>query len=357
MKRRTTRAALAQSSQKTVKYDTESESNCSSGSDNENDPLATSNSENSSEEEQETEGNGNWIMEDEDFFPNPFPNIPRFNGPPFESHSNNSKKVLNINNPKDLTPLQWFLEYLPESFWNKVVKFTNDQVDNDSEWKELTISELWVFLALLFLRAIKKPPSYRDLWSSDWKYYCAKVHALGMQRRRFELIRKCIKFNNGKEDENDPYWRVRSILDELKSNCKRIVKPPQKLSLDEMSPGYRGRTKNTISMKGKKSKKHFNIKAITLPNGAMYTFYLRNEQLNTGGDYSDDYDSLTPTSKAVVHLVLELPSNWHHIFVDNLYTNLNLFKYLYIQHKTVCSGTWREKRGIPNGLQLTQISF
>jgi len=73
MKRRTTRAALAQSSQKTVKYDTESESNCSSGSDNENDPLATSNSENSSEEEQETEGNGNWIMEDEDIFSKSLP--------------------------------------------------------------------------------------------------------------------------------------------------------------------------------------------------------------------------------------------------------------------------------------------
>ena len=219
----------------------------------------------------------NWKEENDPDFPK-CPNIPRFKGPVFESQTNKSKNIFNIPNPHTLTPLQWFLLYLCQTFWESIVDFTNSQATNDREWTDLTLPELWIFLALLFLRAIKSFPSYRGVWSTDWKFSCPKVGDL-MSRRRVELIRKHIKFNNGEEDSNDTYWRVRSILDKLRSNCKRIVKPTQKLSLDEMSPAFRGRSKETISIKGKKSKKHFNIRALTLPNGAMYTFYLRHENL------------------------------------------------------------------------------
>ena len=348
MKRRNTRGALAGIS--TQQSADENESGCDSGSDNNNDPESDNESESSGSTSNDVDDydNNKWIMEGDDNFPQ-YPNIPRFSGPPFEAKTNNSKKVFNISNPHSYSPLQWFLEYLSEEFWHKIVQFTNDQAVDD-EWEELTFSELWIFLALLFLRAIKQPPSYRDLWNTDWKYYCERVHTLGMSRRRFELIRKHIKFNCGLEDEEDPYWRVRVALTELNTNCRRIMKPPQNLSLDEMSPAYRGRTKLTISMKGKKSKKHFNIRAITLPNGALYTFYLRKE-LITPID-NPDYARLSKTSQSVVQLVSLLPFNWHHIFVDNLYSNVELFKYLYVHCKIIASGTWRANKEIPNCLQL-----
>ena len=54
-------------------------------------------------------------------------------------------------------------------------------------------------------------PSYRYLWKTDWKYECPKIQKLGMSVRRFEIIRKHLKFNDGVEKTDDPYWRV--ILD------------------------------------------------------------------------------------------------------------------------------------------------
>ena len=266
MKRRNTRAALAcgvVSTQQSQEVDYESD--CDSGSESNNDPDNSSDDDSvsSTNNDENDDNNDNWVMEENEHFPH-YPNIPRFNGPSFSPNSNISKRIFNISNPESYSPLQWFLEYLSEGFWQQIVQFTNDQAV-DNEWEDLTISELWIFLALLFLRAIKQPPSYRDLWSSDWKYYCEKVHTLGMSRRRFELIRKCIKFNNGLENENDPYWRVRVALDELKTNCVRIIKPPQELSLDEMSPAFRGRSNLTISIKGKKLKNTLILEQLHFP--------------------------------------------------------------------------------------------
>ena len=82
----------------------------------------------------------------------------------------------------------------------------------------------------------------------------------------------------------------------------------------------------------------------------MYTFYLRKEPITPIDN--PDYENLSKTSKSVIHLVSSLPTNWHHIFVDNLYSNVDLFKYLYVYCKVVCSGTWRTNNGVPNCLKL-----
>jgi len=371
--KRTTRASQANptsySTQQSQNEENEEESDCDEGSNEENDPDKDSSSEDETEQSNSVESTNNeenskenaqnnvWIDEESDDFPSNPPNIPRFNGPTFESQSEKSKRLFNIPHPEKLTPLEWFFEILPESFWTEIVKFTNDQAVDDSEWKVLTLSEFWIFLALLFLNTIKSYPTYRYLWSQNWIYHCPRIHQLGMSRRRFEVIRKHLKFNDGTPIENDKYWRVRSILNELRKNCKRIVKPPQKISLDEMSPKFTGACGETISMPGKKSKKHFNARALTFPNGALYTFYLRHELLDDNDDDDDEeYQKLTPTSKSVVYLIKQLPprSNWHHVFMDNLYSNEDLFKYLYSQYKIVCSGTWRKSKGkkIPDNLQL-----
>jgi len=303
-------------------------------------------------ESDETTEDSGWIGEEDDGFPD-YPRIPRFNGSPFAPQSAHSRKLFNLVNADEFTPIQWFFEYLSIAFWVKIIEFTNNQAQNNAEWETLTLPELWIFLAILFLRALKSPPSYRHLWNKDWKFSCPTMAKLGMTVRRFEIIRKFLKFNNGIENTSDVYWRVRTIIEELRENCKRILKLPKDLSLDETSPAFKGRTKLTISMRNKKSKKHFNIRAITTTNGSLYTFYLRQEELTPVTVGNDDYAKLTPISKSVVHLVNQLQENWHHIYVDNYYTNVHLFKYLYTHCKTVISGTWKECKEIPECLDLS----
>jgi len=362
MKRRQTRGALASIHSKNMTnnstQNSEDENVPEVGSDVENDPdgIVDQSSDETEDEEQEeddeTTEDSEWISEDDGNFP-VYPRIPRFNGPKFAPNSTHSRKLFSLVNAHSFSPLKWFFEYLSEAFWAKIVEFTNSQAEEYSEWETLTLSELWIFLSILFLRALKSPPSYRHLWKTDWKFECPTMAKIGMSVRRFEIIRKYLKFNNGEENADDAYWRVRTIIDELRENCKKVLKLPEKLSLDEMSPAFRGRTKLTISMRNKKSKKHFNIRAITTTNGSLYTFFLRKEELSPVTVGGEDYAQLSPISKSVVHLINQLPENWHHIFVDNYYTNVPLFKYLYSHCKTVISGTWRESKEIPNCLSLS----
>jgi len=65
---------------------------------------------------------------------------------------------------------------------------------------------------------------------------------------------------------------------------------------------------------------------------------------------------LTDTSKIVVHLVSQLPHNWHHIFVDNYYSDPALCQYLYDTQKTLVTGTWRIDKGVPNIIKLQKTT-
>jgi len=69
-------------------------------------------------------------------------------------------------------------------------------------------------------------------------------------------------------------------------------------------------------------------------------------------DDAEEYKDLTPTSKIVVHLISQLPknSNWHHVFMDNFYCDVDLFKYLFSSWKCIASGTWRQNKGVPKCL-------
>ena len=69
-----------------------------------------------------------------------------------------------------------------------------------------------------------------------------------------------------------------------------------------------------------------------------------------------DFQNLTNTSKSVIHLVEQLPRNWHHIFVDNLYSDVNLFQYAFETNKVVFSGTWKKNKKVPECLKLENTS-
>jgi hypothetical protein len=44
-----------------------------------------------------------------------YPPLPRFSGPPFiPDHETKSKKIFTILKPDELTPIEWFFEYLSD---------------------------------------------------------------------------------------------------------------------------------------------------------------------------------------------------------------------------------------------------
>jgi len=98
-------------------------------SDGDEGSLEDEDEEEEEEEEEEEDSTGeeyNWIQEDSNNFPE-YPPLPRFSGPPFiPDHETKSKQIFTILKPDELTPIEWFFEYLSENFWQKVVDNTNN---------------------------------------------------------------------------------------------------------------------------------------------------------------------------------------------------------------------------------------
>lgn len=297
-----------------------------------------------------------WIPYDDDSFPSHvLTNIPEniFRGHTSNRTLQERSKYFSMANPIKLTSLEWFFEYLSVDFWGKTMEITNFYGNRDSPdgtWTDIYLKEFWRFLVILFYHAVRKPSHLRLLWSTAWQYSNHRVNEI-MSRRRFEHILQHLHWNVPEADgETDIYWKVRPIIDELRNNCKRILIPHCKVSLDEQSPQYTGRTKGLTSCsKGKAAKRYFVVRGVNDADigGSLYTFVLKGETLDIA---SHPTLSLTNTDQYVIHLLKQLPYNWHEIYMDNLYMRPNLLLYLYLKHKILATGTWRKNHGVPDDI-------
>ena len=303
-----------------------------------------------------------WVPYDDDLFPSDvLTNVPlkSFRGHTFNRTLHERSKYFSVVNPIKLNPLDWFFEYLSIDFWRKTVDITNFYGQRDApdgSWVNIMLDEFWRFLVILLYHAVRRPQHLRLLWSTAWQYSNPRVNEI-MSRRRFEQILRHLHWNIPEEEgESDIYWKVRPIIDELRSNCKRILIPHCKVSLDEQSPQYTGRTKGLTSCsKGKAAKRYFVIRGINdaVIGGSLYTFVLKGESLDTA---THPNLSLCLTDQYVIHLVKQLPQRWHEVYMDNLYMRPNLLLYMYLKHQVLATGTWRRNNGVPDDILIKPTS-
>ena len=112
-----------------------------------------------------------------------------------------------------------------------------------SKWLEVTISEMWKFLSLLFLTGIIKKSTLSSYWSTD-PLLATPFFSSVMSRDRFYSILRYFHFNNNgtrPEDCTDRLYKVRPVYDMLIEKFKTVYTPGEHLSLDEEMLKWRRR--------------------------------------------------------------------------------------------------------------------
>ncbi|XP_045071843.1 piggyBac transposable element-derived protein 3-like [Coregonus clupeaformis] len=257
------------------------------------------------------------------------------------------------------TPKDLFLLYFAADTMRTICRNTNKQAARNQQkgskyqWTDVDVEELHRFLGLLIYTSLVTLPSIQDYWKQS-HILSVSLPAKVMPRDRFRSISWNIHLSDPEEDvindqrkgtpQHDKLFRVKPLMDDIRTACQAHYHPKKELSVDERMVATKAKTGMTQYMKDKPNK--WGIKLFVLAesnNGYTLNFNVYVGKAHTPSVHGLSYD-------AVMDLIQ--PSHLgtgYHIYMDNFNTSPKLFLSLGSMKFGAC-GTYRSNRkGCPSG--------
>ncbi|CAG5049952.1 unnamed protein product [Parnassius apollo] len=152
----------------------------------------------------------------------------------------------------DPTPIAFFNFFFEDDFLAMICEKTNAQArklflfgvsesSRITNWKDVDVPELKIFLGLLFHMGSFQLPRLQDYWKKS-RLFSIPIFGQQMSRNRYFLIMRCLHFSTETEIVNDdPLYKIRSVVDYFNQKMNTCYYPGKELSLDESMVLWRGR--------------------------------------------------------------------------------------------------------------------
>ena len=211
---------------------------------------------------------------------------------------------------------------------------------SDGSWEDVTADEIKRLVALLIYFGLVKVVGDVDKYWSIRSLYHGLWARVIMSRARFKAIMALLHVvDPATETEGDKLRKVNSFISYFKGRCLALYQPRQQVAIDERMVKSRHRSGIRQFIKDKPNK--WGIKLWVLAdssNGYTVDFNVyigkaagQNVSVNGLG-----YD-------VVMNLMQPFLNQGYHLFVDNFYTSVTLFKDLFAQG-VLATGTIMETR-------------
>ncbi|XP_053305988.1 piggyBac transposable element-derived protein 4-like [Spea bombifrons] len=270
------------------------------------------------------------------------------------------------------TPVQYLDLFLGEYILTMIASQTNIYAANyiaahptcsfskQQNWDPTDAMELRRFWALTLCMGIIKKPSIRSYWSKDI-VMSTPIFPHTMPRLRYEMLLGFLHFNDNsqcppKEDPRyDRLYKIRPLLTHFQARFAELYTPQQNLAIDESLMKFKGRLAFKQYIPSKRSR--YGVKFYKLcesESGYVHAFRIY-EGKDCHLDPPGCPEYLGTSAKIVWDLMLPLLNKGYHLYLDNFYTSVPLFRLLYC-FETVACGTIRSNRkGFPAQLAKTQL--
>ena len=227
-----------------------------------------------------------------------------------------------------------------------------------NHWTPTNKEEMKQFIGLTILMGIIHKPTVESYWSMD-PLYTTPVFKAIMPRDRYIILMKFFHLNDNEKmpDANDAdvdkLFKVRPLIDHLLKKFQEVYTPSQNISVDESLVKWKGRIHFKQYIPNKRARYGLKIFCLCETSGYTYRFCVYTGK----GTISNKNRSFSLTEAVVVDLVSPLLNKGYHIYVDNFYTSLPLFRYLH-DHGTLACGTIRSnRRGFPPQLKEQHLEL
>nr|CAI5860344.1 unnamed protein product [Callosobruchus analis] len=171
------------------------------------------------------------------------------------------------------TPYEYFQTFFSDDLLQMAVDNTNlYSVQQTGKSICFTVDEMRDFLAIQILMGIVEMPAYTDYWSQKFRYDdIAEV----MPLKRYQQIRRYIRFVNNANQNDDPYFKIRPALEIVRRNGI-AVEEEKKQSIDEMMVPYKGKKAGSKRqyIKSKPKRWGFKIFVRASVSGIVYDFVI-----------------------------------------------------------------------------------
>ncbi|EGU88224.1 hypothetical protein FOXB_01258, partial [Fusarium oxysporum f. sp. conglutinans Fo5176] len=271
--------------------------------------------------------------------------------------------------PLPHTPLQLFQLFLPYSLVERWVQYTNSWVASllqDRQlrpaarlrgWYETSVAEVYVWLAILIYIGIHKEPTLHAHWETSYLGHQGPDHSIirYMTYDRFQLLQRHLRvfnpFNLADTDLPKVFRAVDNWSEHLQQVSLKLWSPGTNIAVDECMTRFTGRSYETTKVPNKPTPLGFKTWVV-----AQKGFFLRwiwhqprkrygpvglpkkpRRQPRKKSQFSrqlrsqrrrDLYTPLNPTQSVVIALINRLPKARYHVFIDNLFSSVNLFTHL-----------------------------
>lgn len=241
-------------------------------------------------------------------------------------------------------PIDFFFLLLDVEFLQGIVQKTNAYAlelfcepnitpkSRITNWKDITVEELKIFLGLLIDMGLNRKPNVQDYWQKTKTF--SPVYGKFMGRDRFLLILRCLNCNS--HDASNGLSKVRYCIDYFNNKINEVFYPQKNLTLDEGMVFWRGRLYFHQHIRTRRHK--YGIKLYTLcdPRGLILKCLV-----NCGA--LDDVGGTGHAENVVLNLMQEKLNSGHSLYMNDYYSSVPLAAKL-LSSGTYCTSTLDKKR-------------
>ena len=286
----------------------------------------------------------------------------------------------NINDP-DGKPEVFFNELFDERMWTMLSEATNtyarakcqscggncctDPTHPDykkhcrlNSWVDTTPSDIKLFIAHILIMGLVKKPDLEKYWNMKSK---TNIPFFGqyMSRNRFRSILWNFHVNGGRPG-HDALCKIRPFVDMLERNFMYAYKPSKALSFDEGCCPLKGRLHFRVYNPMKPNRFHIKLFQVSEANsGYIVGFHVytgkNNACISNASNPLDEEGSKTTRIMLGLLESTNLLNKGHHVYMDNYYSNPELFSELYYRQTYACGTVHQNHKGLPNALKKANV--
>ncbi|KAM4807675.1 piggyBac transposable element-derived protein 4-like [Rhinophrynus dorsalis] len=263
--------------------------------------------------------------------------------------------------------VDFFKMFLPDTVLQNMVTETNRYAEQyrsertltaharAQSWVPTNLCEIKKFWGLTLAMGIIRKPSLHSYWDTH-SIFGTPLFPSIMNRNRYQILLQFLHFNDNTTDLprdhplHDRLHKLRPLIDSLSSLFAKLYTPTQHISVDESLLLFKGRLVFRQYIPNKRSR--YGIKFYKLCESSTgYTKFFR---IYVGKDKSLEPLNCPPTlnitGKIVWDLIAPLLGRGYHLYVDNFYTGIPLFRALYRCNTLACGTINRNRKGLPRQL-------
>lgn len=227
-------------------------------------------------------------------------------------------------------------------------KFNENHPTGQMNWKNVTITELYAFIAVLVAsgRNHGRKLHLSEMWAENDLFKQPFFTAV-MSRNRFKMIFRHLRFDDPTTRENritetqDKLQAIRNTYDQFVKNCIDNYSPSENITVDERLATFRGKCPFRVYIKSKPGR--YGIKIWVCSDS--HTAYILNSQVYTG--MMNNQREIKQGSRVVLDMVRPYFGSGRGVTTDNFFTSIPLAEELLKQQLTITGTLRANKREIP----------